>query len=321
MTRLEIKIKEAYHRLRSSPYAPHLTALELSPYFSELTGSNIFFKQEHMQRTGSFKYRGALNKLLNLPADDARTGVIAASSGNHGLAAAFAAQQLGIPITIYVPAQASEAKLQSIHLLGAKVNFVKGDSLAAERKARKVAELEHKTYLSPYNDLDVIIGQGTIGHEILEQRPDVDAIFIAVGGGGLISGIGAYVKAIQPNVDIIACWPENAPAMCRCLEAGTIIDVQEADTLSDGTAGGIEDEAVTFPLCQQVIDRRVLISEQRIYETLKEFALNERQIIEGAAVVALAGALDTMTNYREKNIVVVLCGRNIALPKFMEIVR
>ena len=175
---------------------------------------------------------------------------------------------------------------------------------------------QDKTYLSPYSDIDVIAGQGTIGLELAEQCPDLAAVFACVGGGGLIGGIGSYLKAQLPDVDIIGCYAENAPAMYECLKMGEIFDVPESETLSDGSAGGIEKGAITFPICQQVIDRHVLISETEIAEAMRDTATNERFIIEGSAGVAVAAALKTASDYRGKNIAVVICGRNVALDTF-----
>lgn len=319
MTDWRKKIDDTYKRFKTSSEAPYRTALEHSAYYSAATGCNIFLKQEHLQKTGSFKYRGAFNKLTGLTKEEISKGVITASTGNHGMASALAASKLGIPVTIFVPKTASAAKLDSIKLYGAAIKQVTGDGLVAELSAKETCERENRTFISPYNDPDIIAGQGTTGLEILEQLPDVDAICIAVGGGGLISGIGSYIKAVKPNVDIIACWPENAPAMHSCMEAGKIYEAVETDTISDGTAGGVEPGSITFDICQRVIDQSVLVPEQEIKDTLKEFAINERQMIEGAAAVALAGAKSIAKSYAGKNVAVVLCGRNITLEKFNSI--
>lgn len=321
MTDWQQKIEQAYTRMHASAEAPYKTALEYSAYYSDQTGCNIFLKQEHLQKTGSFKYRGALNKLSSLSTEAIRKGVITASSGNHGMASSLAANKLGIPITIHVPEAVSPAKLAGIELYGATIHKVAGDSLAAELSAKETAEREGLTFVSPYNDPDIIAGQGTIGLEIIEQLSNVNAVLIAVGGGGLISGIGNYIKAVKPDTGIIGCWPENSPAMHACIKAGEIYDVPELATLSDGTAGGVEPGSITFDLCNQVIDKTVLVSEAEIQATLKEFADKERQIIEGAAAVALASAKKIAADYQGKNVAAVLCGRNISLEKFTELTK
>ncbi len=274
-----------------------------------------------MQHTGSFKYRGALNKLLNLTDSQQQAGIVVASTGNHAMACAFAAADLNIDATVLVPESVDECKLAQISRLGANVMLVDGDCLAAETAAHALAERENKTYVSPYNDVHVIAGQGTVGIELAQQLPDLDAVFVAVGGGGLIGGVGHYLKSLHPHVDVIGCWPSSAPVMARCLEAGQVIEVAEQATLSDATAGNIEANALTFRLCQQVIDKHVLINEQQIATVIQQTLEHERQVIEGAAAVAIAGALSLSEQYAHKQVAVIVCGRNIAFSKLSSIVR
>jgi threonine dehydratase len=183
-----------------------------------------------------------------------------------------------------------------------------------------MAQQHNKMYVSPYNDYQIVCGQGTVGLELLAAQPDLDAVFVAVGGGGLIGGIGSYIKAINPNIDIIGCWPSNATTFYQALEQGKVIEVEEQDTLSDGTAGGVEQDTITLPMCQQVIDHKVLVSEQQIAQAMQLAAVHERYMIEGAAAVALAAAIQEAPKYAGKKIAVVLCGRNIMLSKFLEVV-
>jgi len=293
------------------------TPLQHSPALSAQYGLDLYLKCEHIQTTGSFKFRGASNKLRLVKEDGSKGSVIAASSGNHGQAVALAARDAGIEARIFVPAAASPAKMAAIQAYGARLELVEGDSLAAEKHARSVAEQEGKTFVSPYNDFEVIAGQGTIGVELLEQLADFDAVFVSVGGGGLISGIGAAIKSERPNAELVGCWPENSPAMHECLKRGEIVDVAEESTLSDGTAGGIEPGTVTFELCRQYVDRRVLVSEAAIARAMHDVALQERWIVEGAAGVAIAGVAELADKYRGKRVVAVVCGRNITLAKFL----
>lgn len=313
------KITLAAQTLNNSQCPPHRTAVELSPFFSAGHHCHVYLKYEHMQYTGSFKYRGALHKLLSLTPAEQQAGVVTASSGNHGMACAFAAAQLNIEASVFVPATASEFKLAQISRLGAKVITVDGDCLDAEMQALATAKAQGTTYISPYNDDEVIAGQGTIAVELLAQLPDLDAVFVAVGGGGMVGGIGGYLKAEHPHIDVIGCWPEVAPAMAKCLEQGAIVNVDEAPTLSDGTAGNVEPGAVTFELCQQVIDKRVYVSEAQIATVIRQIAEHERQIIEGAAAVAIAGALALSEEYAHKQTAVIVCGRNIAYRKLCQI--
>jgi len=309
-------ILAANRRIKAVDGGVRETPLDESGVFSERTGTSFLLKGEHLQRTGSFKLRGALNRVLSLNDEDRKNGVVAASSGNHGIAAAQAARGGGVDATIYLPESVSSLKLSNMKQLGANTVLVPGKYAECEKAAHAAAARQGKTFLSPYSDPDVIAGQGTVGLELAEQCPDLAAVFVCVGGGALIGGIGSYLKAQRPDVEIIGCYAENAPAMHECLKKGEIFDVPESETLSDGSAGGIEEGAITFPICQQVIDRHVLVSETEIAEAMRDTAANERFIIEGAAGVAVAAALKTASDYRGRKVAVVICGRNVALDTF-----
>ena len=296
------------------------TPLDVSGVFSERTGATFLLKGEHLQRTGSFKLRGAMNKLLCLDDAQRRKGVITASSGNHGMATTQAARLAGLAVTVYLPENVSPLKLANMQRLGAATVLVPGNGVIAEITARAAAEAEGKIFVSPYSDFEVIAGQGTVALEMNEQCADLAAVYVCVGGGGLISGIGSYLQACQPQADIIGCWAENAPAMHLCLQKGEIYDTPETPTLSDGSAGGVEPGAVTFALCQRVIDRQLLVSEAEIAAAMRDMASAERYIIEGAAGVALAAALKSAGDYRGGNIAVVVCGRNISLDALRSVI-
>jgi threonine dehydratase len=292
------------------------TPLEYSAALSELSGCSVYLKCENLQTSGSFKIRGATSAVLNLSEADKVKGVITASSGNHGAATAIAASALGIPVTIYVPESISAMKEEKISHSGATLIKVPGTGEIAEREAARVAREQGLTYISPYNHADIIAGQGTIGEEILADLPEVDAIFASVGGGGLISGIGCRVSRSNPAVEIVGCWPEHAPAMLECMKAGKVIDVPEQSTLSDGTAGGVEEGALTLPLCKALISSSVTVSESEIAQAMKLVHDHHGYIIEGAAGVALAGLLKDSERYQGKNVVIVLCGENISEDRF-----
>ncbi len=309
-------ILAANRRIKAVDGGVRETPLDESGVLSERTGTTYLLKGEHLQRTGSFKLRGALNRVLSLNDEDRKNGVVAASSGNHGIAVAQAARGGGVDATIYLPESVSSLKLSTMKRLGANTVVVPGDYAECEKAAHAAAARQGKTFLSPYSDPDVIAGQGTVGLELAEQCPDLAAVFACVGGGGLIGGMGSYLKAQLPDVEIIGCYAENAPAMYECLKKGEIFYVPESETLSDGSAGGVEDGAITFPICQQVIDRHVLVSETEIAEAMRDVATHERFIIEGAAGVAVAAALKTASDYRGGMIAVVICGRNVALDTF-----
>ena len=321
MATLLENITAANRRIKDVDGGVRETPLDLAGTFSEQTGTTFLLKGEHLQPTGSFKMRGAMNKVLSLSAAERERGIITASSGNHGMATTQAARIGGVEATVYLPESVSPLKLTNMTRMGAKTVLVPGSGVECKRAGRLAAKREDKTYVSPYSDREVIAGQGTVGLELAQQCPDLAAVYVCVGGGGLIGGIGSYLKAVLPGVDIIGCWPENATAMHDCLEKGGIYDAPESDTLSDGSAGGVEEGAITFPICQQVIDRHVLVSEAEIASAMRETAANERFIIEGAAGVAIASALKTARDYDGRKIAAVVCGRNISLETFRSVLR
>jgi threonine dehydratase len=314
MTTLFDSISQAHVAVR--PQVP-VSPLQLSRPLSSDLGCSVLLKNEHLQPTGSFKIRGATNKIRILGTAAQRTGVTTASSGNHGQAVALAGSRAGIPVTVYVAAAASRPKVDAIRALGAELVIVDGPPLEAELLARRQAAAQGKVYISPYNDLDVIAGQGTLGMELVEQAPDLDAVFISVGGGGLISGVGTALKALNPRIQVVGVWPENSPCMLKAMQAGRIVDVEEQETLSDGTAGAVEPGSVTLALCRDVIDETVTVTEAQIGRAMRMIADAEHWIVEGAAGVALAGLVKRAESFRAQKVAVVLCGRNIALEKFL----
>lgn len=272
----------------------------------------VKFKLENRQRTGSFKFRGATNSLSLLTPEQAQLGVLTSSTGNHGLAVATAARTLGIRAEVYVSPQVSAPKLEAIRNCGAEVQVVGSNALDAELAARAAARETGRLYLSPYNDPNVIAGQGTVAVEMHAQLERIDAVFVAVGGGGLIGGIGAYLKAVSRHTQVIGCWPENSPALCESLKQGRIVDVPERPTLSESTAGCVEPGAITFELGQQVIDRTILVSETEILAAMRQLRDDEGWLVEGAAGVALAGYLKYAEEFADKTVVIVICGGNLS---------
>lgn len=288
------------------------TPLDYSPRFSALTGAEVFLKLENLQYTGSFKLRGATNLLLSLSDEQRDRGCVAASSGNHGAAVAYAMQKLGVDGVIFVPERTSIAKVDAIKSYGGDVRFFGTDGLDTETHARQYAEQHGMYYLSPYNDPAVIAGQGSCGVEIAAQLPDVDSVFVAVGGGGLISGVGSVLRVRNPDVRIIGCQPEASAVMAHSVEAGHIIDEPSEPTLSDGTAGGIEADAITFDLCRAVTDEFVLVGEEQIAVAMRQFIDLEHQLIEGAAAVAVAAMVAQQDTLQGRKVVVLICGGNVS---------
>jgi len=310
------EIVQAEHRIR--PYIRE-TPLDYSPFLSQLTGCRVFLKLENLQHTGSFKVRGAMNALLALEPEQQKRGVVTASSGNHGIAIAFGLHTLHLKGSIFVPESASPAKVATIKSFGGEVNFYGEDSLLTEEFARTYAVQNGMVYISPYNDAHVIGGQGTIGVELSRQIDHVDVVLAAVGGGGLISGIASYLKTVFGDVTVIGCSPEHSPAMQQSIQEGHIINLESLPTLSDGTAGGLEGEAITFPLCQQLVADYILVSEEEIRQALCLFIETHHMLIEGSAAVALASLLKEAKQFQRKTVVIVLCGANIGLQTLKEV--
>lgn len=312
-------ILEAHARLR-----PHVreTPLDLSLALSQITGARVWLKLENLQHTGSFKVRGALNKLLSLSPEHLQKGVVAASSGNHGAGVAYGLYQLGARGVVFVPERASPTKLEAIRRYGAEVRIYGQKSEDTEVYARQYARQNDMVYISPYNDPQVIAGQGTIGVELARQMPQSpDAVFITVGGGGMISGIALYLKAVWPDTQIIGCQPQNDAAMLASVRAGQIVSVEARPTLSDGSAGGLEPGAITLELCQHLVDRWVVVSEEEIKAAMRLFLETQHQLLEGAAGVALAALLQNSAHYQGQTVVIVICGANIGLPMLQTILQ
>ena len=284
------------------------TPLKHSERLSKETNSNIFLKLENLQKTGSFKARGALNKILNINSTEK---VVAASSGNHGAAVSYALSKKNMIGTIYVPKNVKKSKVKNIESFGSKVIKFGDDCLDAENEAIRLCKENNLTFVSPYNDYDIISGQGTIGVEILEQNNNIDTVFITVGGGGLISGISSYIKSINPDIKVIGCSPINSSIMINSIKEGKIVNTESKDTLSDGSAGGVEEGSITFNMCKELIDDFCLVSEEEIALQIKNTLNIDKMIIEGSAAVAIASAIKMKSHIENKNVAIIICGGNI----------
>lgn len=288
------------------------TPLVRSKHFSNSLAADVYLKLENRQRTGSFKLRGAANCLMSLPPEQRARGCVTASSGNHGAAVAFAMRELGITGPVFVPEQTSRAKVEVIRSYGGDVRYFGTDGLDTEEHARAYASREGLYYVSPYNDIAVIAGQGTCGIEMLAQAAGFDAVFIAVGGGGLMSGVGSVLKSANPAVHIVACQPSASAVMAKSVAAGRILDLPSERTLSDGTAGGVEPGAMTFDICRELADEFILVDEDEISAAMREFIVAEGETIEGAAGVAIAAMLRSAATVRGLRVGVIVCGGNVS---------
>lgn len=289
------------------------TPLDHSIALSELTKCNLFFKCENLQYTNSFKVRGALNKLLNLTSAQLAQGVVAASSGNHGAAVAFGLNKINANGIIFVPENASPAKIDNIRNYTKNLRFYGTDCAHTEMYAREYAKQHNMIYLSPYNDQQTIGGQGTIGYELMNQLDDIDVVFVAVGGGGLISGIAGYLKAVKPSIKVIGCLPKNSPVLMECVKAGRVIEMETLPTLSDATAGGVESGSITLDICREMVDDYILVSEEEIKVAMIHLIKMQHLLVEGASGVALAALLKKSDEFCGKNVVVLLSGANVSL--------
>lgn len=296
---------KARQRIRGFVYE---TPLLPSRAIGAQTGSSLLFKAENFQHTGSFKFRGAASKMTAIAQGQ---GLITASSGNHGIASAKAAAMTGNKLAVVLPKTVTQAKLARIEAFGVEVMLHGDESGASEEHAQKTAHARGLAYVSPYNDPEIIAGQGTIALELLEQHPRIDNIFVAMGGGGLISGIASVFKSYSPQTRIFGVSAENSAALAASMKAGRIVEVEHRPTLADGVAGGIDSGSMTLPLAQATIDEVLHCNEAEITVALKELLLQENLIVEGAAGLALAGFLKVAARCKDAVNVVVLCGGNV----------
>jgi len=290
------------------------TYLDFSKKFSQLIGGEVSFKLENLQYTGSFKYRGATNRIRSATHAEFDAGFVTASTGNHGAAFAKAAQIAGAAGIIFVPNHAAEAKLNNMAQYDADIRKHGNDGVITETHARRYAADNGMTFISPYNDIGVAAGQGTIGVELTQQMDaPADVVFVALGGGGLISGIGCYLKSIWPSVKIVGCSPHNSKVMVDSVAAGEILELTSLPTLSDGTAGGVEQGSVTFEFIREFVDEFETVTEEEIGDAMRVYMANSHQMIEGAAGVAVASLIKRKEQLAGMRVVVVICGGNIGL--------
>lgn len=289
------------------------TPLEIAPNLSTRLGNSVWLKREDTQPVFSFKLRGAYNKMAHLSAAALARGVIASSAGNHAQGVALSARRLGCRAVIVMPTTTPPVKIEAVKRLGAEV-MLYGDSYSdAFDKASEIQAAENLTFVHPFDDPDVIAGQGTVAMEILRQHPDpIDAIFVAIGGGGLISGVAAYVKALRPEIKIIGVQTEDSDAMVRSITAGKRVKLQEVGLFSDGTAVkqvGVE----TFRLTKQYVDDFVVVDTDAICAAIKDVFHDTRSVLEPAGALAVAGAKQYAQKHRwkRKTLVAIACGANM----------
>ena len=311
------KIQEAHKRI--APFVNY-TPLIHSKYLSN--NSKVKLKLESLQITGSFKLRGAINKLLSLNKDQKQKGVIAVSTGNHGKGVAYAANILGIKSTIFMSSMVPLFRKKAIEAFGAKVEIVGSNSDEADQYAKELAKKENITLIHPFDDEEIIAGQGTVGLEMLETFPEVDTVVVPTSGGGLSGGIALAIQLQKPGVKIIAASMKRGPSMYESLKLGKPVDVEEVETLADCLGGSIGiDNKYTFKIAQETIDDFVLVDEDKIAEGIKLNFVEHKLVTEGAAATAVMVVKDNMTQLLGKNIICLICGGNIDSELFTKLIQ
>ena len=320
MAGIDLTMRDIYSaRARIAPLV-RKTPLVTSPELAELTGSKVTLKLENLQETGSFKPRGAANKILSLDPGVRQRGVVTVSSGNHGRALAYIARRLGLRAFVCLPETVPANKRDAIQKLGAKLVFRRTYEEAQE-EAYRLAEKEGLEMIHPYDDPVVIAGQGTIGLELLEEAPDLDTVVVPLSGGGLLGGIAFALKSAKPKIHVVGVMMERGPAMVESLRAGRLVEIVEEPTLADALAGGIIPNTYTFELLQKTVDETVLVSEQEIAAAMA-FALERHHlVVEGGGAVGIAALRAGKVQHLGEHVAVVISGANVDMPLLLRVVQ
>ncbi len=308
-----IKLKNVKEAQKVVAKVIETTLLTRSPFLSDFIGGNVFLKLENQQITGSFKLRGVYNKPLHLTPDELSHGVVTASAGNHGQAVAYTAKQLGFPATVVLPVGTPKIKIEGVKRYGVKVIMFGSFFDEAEEKARTLAEANGCVFVSAYNDELVVAGHGTVGLEIVEALPTVEAILVPVGGGGLIAGVATAVKALKPKVRIFGVETELSPVMLYSLHAGRIVDFvnPHLDTIAEGLFGGLEKDAITFDIVRQQVDEVLAVKEKTLRRAVRLLWEKDHQRVEGSGAAGVALMLERKEVFEGKTLVVLISGGNI----------
>lgn len=296
------------------------TPLRRSDWLSDATGGEVFLKLETLQPTFSYKIRGATNAVLRLGESGRAGPLVTASAGNHGRALAHAAAGAGLPLTVYVSEHAPRTKIEAIRALGGDLQPAR-DFDEAERMAKAHAARGEATYISPYNHPDVIAGAGTVGLEMLADRPDLDALVVPLGGGGLISGISTAASSADRPVPVWGVEALASHPFTAARRAGRIVPIEVAPTLADGLAGNLDPDTMTFDIVQRLVERIVTVEEEEIRAAMRGILDRERLVVEGAGAVATAALLYGRLEARGRRIGVVLSGANVDLSVLRDVLQ
>jgi threonine dehydratase len=297
------------------------TPLEYSMYLSAEIEGEVWLKLDSMQRTSSFKFRGALNKILSLTESELDKGVVSASTGNYALAVAEAAGIRKQRATIYVAEDIERSRLALLRAHGLDLVIHGKRAWDAEKEARRIAGEEDKIYVSPYNDPIVVGGQGTCGYEISKQLPDLDAAFFACGAGGLLTGSAGWLKSHNPEVEAFGVSPENSPVMYESVRTKKMVEMETYPTLADTCGGGVDLDSITLELCQRYVEEIVLLTESEIEESIRLLFEQHRLVVEGSGALGVGGLLKRRERFKGKKVVAVVCGRNVDLEVFKRIIQ
>jgi threonine dehydratase len=310
------KIREAYGRIASDI---RRTPLEYSEPLSRETGARVYVKWECDQIMGSFKLRGALNKLRSLSDADRARGVVSASTGNHGLAIGYASRLEGVGLKLFLPVTAAEVKRKKIEALGVDVEVQGASCDKAESIAREFAGLTGRVFVSPYNDWDIVFGAGTVGLELAEDLSRFEDVLVPVGGGGLIAGIAGFLKSARPGTRIIGVEPETSAFMAASIAAGRLVEIDEKETIADAVAGAIEPGAITFPLCRDLLDLIEEVPEPLISRAMALVHEHHGRMVEGAGALPFAALLHAPAKWRDRTVVAIVSGGNVSPERFRAI--
>lgn len=279
----------------------------------------MWLKLENYQVTGSFKIRGATNKLLSLSEEERKRGVVTSSSGNHAQGVAYAARELGVKATVVVPELTPKVKIDAIKEYGVNLIVEGYEYMDSERLARRIERDEGLTFVSPYNDLDLIKGQATVALEMVEDQPDLDVVLVPVGGGGLASGVASVYK-LATDSTVIGVQSVASPVMYECIRKGHIHDIPLMDSYAEGLHGGLEEGSVTYEICRDLIDSWIILEENAILEAIGFMLHSHHMLVEGAAAVGPAAVMTDPGRFKDKNVGVVISGGNLSEDALRKIV-
>jgi threonine ammonia-lyase medium form len=290
-----------------------------SPWLDDPTRT-LFFKCENLQKTGSFKPRGAFNAISRLTPQERERGVVTFSAGTHAQAVAWASSVAQVQATVVMPAAATQAKVDASRGYGAEVVLHGANGREALRKAQELMETRGLTMVHPFDDERIMAGTGTVGWELVEQVPDLDAVIVGIGGGGLIAGIASAVKALSPKTKVIGVEPEGAPGMRRSLDAGKAVTLERVQTIADGLAAPMAGD-LTFPIVQRLVDDVVLVSDDAIAAAMRDLLRFTKMLVEPGGAAATAAVLSGVIPVdRYKRVGIVLSGGNVDLSRLKELV-